>query len=260
MAQLRREHVHAGESGSRLRALRDDRLRQAQRQSTASTYVTGDAGDTQAIGAVPLDREVEYDVRLVSGPQVLGKRQPELEIAAGAARQIMLTVVWGPALRSLAHLPRPTWIPMAEHEDPGVIVGQSQLATRAEHAVGDDATHPALLYAEITGQHGANGREYDDISDVEVPGTANNLDRLRPTGVDDDPADLVGIGNGGNLQNLRQHDVAQALADRLHTLDDKPERVKVRGERSHLDAIGGPRLERRKFPQPRQWNTHLFVS
>jgi hypothetical protein len=149
---------------------------------------------------------------------------------------------------------------MTEHEDPCVIVGQSQLATRAEHAVGDDATHPALLYAEITWQHGANRREYDDISDVEVPGTANNLDRLWPTSVDHDPADLVGVGNRGNLQNVRQHHVAQALADRLHTLDDKTKRVEVRGKRSHLGAIGGPCLERCKFPQPRQWNTHFFVS
>ena len=241
VAQLGRQHLYGGVRAGRLGALLDDGFGQLEGQAEAGGDVAGDAGDAQAVRPVALDGEVEHDVRLVGGPEVVGEREPELEPGPGHRLGIGGTVV-------------------AENQDARLVLRQAQLAARAQHPVGGDAPHPALLDAELARQHGADRCEGDNVAHGEVPGPANHLDWFRASRVDHDAPDLVRLRDRRDLQHPGQHDVAQAFADVFDALHDQAESVEVGRERGHLRPVGGPGLKRGQFPQPRQWNAHFLVS
>ena len=113
----------------------------------------------------------------------------------------------------------------AEDEDPLVVLGQPELAPRAQHPVGDDAFHLAPADREPAGEHRAHRGEGHDVALVEVPRPAHHLDRLA-AGLDHDTADPVGPGDGADLEHAGQDDVAEALARRA-----RPPRRRGRGRR-----------------------------
>jgi hypothetical protein len=74
MTQLRRLHLDARVPKSRLGALLDDRLRQLQRQPQTGGDVPCDARNAKSVGPVALDGEIEHDIGLECGAQVVAKR------------------------------------------------------------------------------------------------------------------------------------------------------------------------------------------
>ena len=192
-------------------------------RSNRAARSRANACHTQAVGAVALDGEVEHDVGREPGAQVVGERAPDLEVRV---------------------LARP------EHQDPLVVLGQPELAARAQHPVRDHATQPPLLDLELPRQHGAHRGERNHVAGLEIPGAADDLDRFAPAGVDDDAADPVGLRDGGDLEHTGEHNLPQTLADPLHAFDDKTERVEVGCQGGNLRTISWPRLERGQLLQP----------
>ena len=60
-----------------------------------------------------------------------------------------------------------------------MVVGEPELAARAEHPVGDDAPHLAPADLEAAGQHRPDRGQGDEVADGEVPGPADDLERRR---------------------------------------------------------------------------------
>ena len=99
-----------------------------------------------------------------------------------------------------------------------MIIGQPQLSSRAQHPVGHDAPHAPSLDEEVPRKDRPDRRKGHDVPDREVPGAANNLDRLGAAGVDDDDA---GSGRPSGSRRSRAPGKAlhrQPFADRLHSL------------------------------------------
>ena len=102
---------------------------------------TSDTSDGKAVAPIRGDRDVEHFLA-----QVEHRR-------GGAAR----LQIW-----------------FVEHEDPRVVIAETKLLRRTDHAVGDVPVCPARRYPEAPGQHRAGQRNHDEVADLEVVRTAHD--------------------------------------------------------------------------------------
>ena len=111
---------------------------------------------------------------------------------------------------------------VVEHHESPVVVAQSQLARRAQHAVGGDAAHLATGDLEAAGQDRAHRRQRHVVAEVDVHRATHDLQRP-VAGVDDHESNAVRALDRANLVDARDHHVLESLADVLDAFDDQAE-------------------------------------
>ncbi len=132
----------------------------AERDAERGRCLPGQSSDRQAVPAIGRHRDVENDV--------------------AQAQQVK---------RIIAGLHRIRW----QHEDPGVVVADAQLALRADHAVRNVAVRPARGDREIAGQHRPRQRRDNQVAHGEVVRTADDATQVRRADVDLAPADDLAV-------------------------------------------------------------------
>jgi hypothetical protein len=216
-AELGRLDGDRGEARRRLAGGRHQGLRQLERQPQLGRQVSCHAGDAEAVRAVRRHVEVEHHV----GHDA--ERLDDRGARSGTAG--------------------------AEHQQPLGVVGDPQLAARAEHPLGDHPAHLAPADLEPAGENGADRGQRHPVADREVPGTADDGE-LSVAGVDGHVADAVGAVDGGDPEHLGDHDRLEAGPDPLEPVDDQPERREGGGQ------LGGAGLHGRHLAQPGEWDSH----
>ena len=116
--------------------------------------------------------------------------------------------------------------------DAGVVVAESELAARAEHAVRPLAPQLAAFDVHAPGHGGAKRGERHNVALGEVPSTAGDLDRFGLVGRRDDvdETNLVGVWVRTDGAYLRGDDAVEALPDPLHAFHLETEAVEHGGE------------------------------
>ena len=151
-----------------------------------------------------------------------------------------------------------------QHEDPGVIVADGQLAGRADHPLRDAAVRLARADLEPPGQHRPGQRERDPVADREVGRAADHPGRLVGRSVelrlgDGDPAvpdrllQLQGSGQLLDREHLGDHNAADVMPDRLQRLDLEPGSGQPPRHLRHVDRLGQPGV----LAQPGKRHSHL---
>ncbi len=183
----------------RARDLADDRrglvLFDVERKAEVGGEVAGDADDAHRVGTVGRDREVEDDV---VEPEHLAHVGPERRVR----RQL---------------------------EDAGVIVAESELTRRAQHAFRHDAHDLAPADLEVSRQHRADPGERHHHALFDIRRAANNA-QLTVAEVDVGEPDPVGLGVRHDVEDLGGDDTVHVPAGLVDGLDLETELVQRFGD------------------------------
>jgi hypothetical protein len=168
------------------------------------------AGQAQAVGAVggQLDREQ-------------GVVQAEVGADVGAHRRVL-----------------------GQRVEAGVVLGETELARRAQHAEGLDAAQLGLLDLELAGQHRADHRARHLHAGGGIGRAADDLQQLAGTGVDLAELELVGVGVLLRLDDLRHHDATEGGRGGFGLLDLEA------GHGQQMAESGAVQLRIDEGPQP----------
>ena len=139
-------------------------------------------------------------------------------------------------------------------KDAVVLVAETQLASRGDHAVGDVAVGLARGDREGTRQHGARQRDHDLVTDHEVVGAADDAARLGFADIHLAPVDrlAVGLRLGSELEHLPDDDGTRQL-EAVHVLLFEPDL----DERCVHVLVGDVLGEVDEFAEPGDGDAHL---
>ncbi len=168
------------------------------------------AFDAHGVGPVRRDREIEHDVV-----------EPEDLAHVGAERRVG-----------------------RQREDAVVVVAETELARRAQHAFGDDPADLAAFDLEVAGQHRADARERHDHPGLDVRRAAHDP-QLTVAEIDVGEPDPIGVGVRDDVEDAGDDHAVHVAARFLDRLDLEPELVQRVGDRVDLDV-----LERRELTNP----------
>jgi hypothetical protein len=165
-----------------------------QRLAERGRELASQAAVRQAVRAVGRDLDLEH---------VVGRAHQRADVGAEG--------------RAFAHDP-----------DAVVVLRETQLGARADHALALDAAELAALDLEVARQHGADAREGDGLAGGHVRRAADDAPMLAAV-VDDADGELVGVGVLLLGEDLRDHDAAEGRSEVLDAGDLEAELEQGRG-------------------------------
>ena len=153
----------------------------------------------------------------------------------------------------------PTGARVVEDQQAAVVLGELELARRAEHAAALDAADLADLDAKRLGvvalarrrQLGADARQRHLDAGAHVRRAADDLQRLAAAGVHLADAQLVGVRMLGDLEHLGDDDAVERRRRRPQVLDLEP------GHGQPLGELGGRDRRIAELAQPGFGELHV---
>jgi hypothetical protein len=133
---------------------------------------------------------------------------------------------------------------LGQRVEAGVILGEPELARRAQHAEGLDAAQLGLLDLELAGQDRTDHRAWHLHAGGSVGRAADDLQQFAGAGVDLAQLELVGVGVLLGLDDLRHHDTAEGGRGRFGLLDLEA------GHGQQMAESGAVQLRIDEGPQP----------
>ena len=200
--------VHTAQAVGRFARLVDGEGGHAERHPLVRGQVPCDAHDAERVGSVR--QRVELVHHVARDAERLGDRGPR----GGCVGQ---------------------------DQDPGVVVTQLHLTGRAEHAVALLAAQLAPGDLHAAGHHGADGRQWHQVTGDHVRRAAADLQRHAVAGIHVDQADAVGVGVLADLQHAGDDDAVEALAEQRDRLELHAQLGQLRGDLVGL-ALDGSEL------------------